>query len=225
MQLPRLAVFAGVRDWYWEPSVIRLLPLTLVLLLVPSVLPRLICPTFAAEPSHSTAVALPAKPRDDLPGLKNFAQVSDTLFRGAQPSAKGFSTLKARGIKTIVNLRWEQSDRSLLAGTGLRYVEIPCNPWHPDEKQVVEFLKAAGDPKNQPVFVHCAFGSDRTGMMVGAYRMIEQGWTADDAINELRTFGYHPIYSQIVSYLKALDPATTRGKVAAAGWPKVEVVK
>ena len=46
-----------------------------------------------------------AMPREDLEGLKNFAKISNALYRGAQPGAEGFRTLKDMGVKTIVNLR------------------------------------------------------------------------------------------------------------------------
>ena len=39
-----------------------------------------------------------AKPSSDLPGLKNFAKVSDILYRGQQPTAEGMAELKKMGI-------------------------------------------------------------------------------------------------------------------------------
>lgn len=165
-----------------------------------------------------------AEPRNDLPGLKNFAKVSDTLYRGAQPSKKGFETLRIQGIKTVVDLRDEHSDHALLRGTGLQYVEIRCNPWNVKESQIVEFLKVVHDPKNQPVFVHCEYGSDRTGIMVGAYRMLDQNRSADEAIRELYRFGYHLEFVQILKYLKKFDAAAVRAKIDAAPQPKVETI-
>ena len=184
----------------------------------------------AAIQQSSTAadgqeVAKPATPRDDLPGLKNLAVVSDALWRGAQPTAEGFLELKRRGIKTIVNLRSAHSDRDLMAGTGLQYFEIPCHAWHPEEEDVLKFLKIVGDPKNQPVYVHCAAGADRTGTMVAVYRMLEQGWTADNVAKELPNFHYHPIFGEVVAFLKKFDPATTRKKLETTTPPKIEVVK
>lgn len=199
----------------------RVLPFAVFVLLVGP----FACPVLLAQEPAPAAKAQPAKPREDLPGLENFAEVSAALFRGAQPTAEGFATLKARGVKTVVNLRVEYSDRSLLAGTGLQYAEIPCNPFHLEQKEAVRFLKIVSDPKNQPVFVHCAYGSDRTGTMVAAYRMTKQSWSADEAIKELRVFGYHPYYPQILSFLKAIDPAKIDAKVDAAPPPKLEVVK
>lgn len=208
-----------------RPVALRRVVAIVVLLLGSLACPRLVCPTLAAKEPLAAVAAEPLKPQDDLPGLKNFAKVSNALSRGAQPSAEGFATLKARGIKTVVNLRSEHSDRSLLAGTGLQYVEIPCNALYLKEDEVVEFLKIVRDPKNRPVFVHCAVGCDRTGAMVGAYRMAEQHWTTDDTIKELYRFGYHPVFVQVVSFLKSFEPATISGKIAVAPMPKLEVIK
>ena len=53
----------------------------------------------AADPTQFTpAQAL------SLPGCKNLYRVSETLYRGAQPTAEGFKKLKKLGIKTVLNL-------------------------------------------------------------------------------------------------------------------------
>ncbi len=179
----------------------------------------------AAFAADAPPTVTPAKPQDDLPGLKNFAVVSDALSRGAQPTAAGFAELKRRGVKTIVNLRAEHSDRELLAGTGLQYVEIPCHAWHPEEEDVLKFLKIVADPQNRPVFVHCEHGSDRTGLMVAVYRILEQNWPSADAIKELDNFHFHPVFGEVVTYLKKFDPAATRKKLETTTAPKIEVVK
>jgi tyrosine-protein phosphatase SIW14 len=169
--------------------------------------------------------AKPATPRDDLPGLKNFAIVSDALWRGAQPTAEGFAELKRRGVKTVVDLRSAHSDRDLMAGTGLQYVEIPCHAWHPEEEDVLGFLKIISDRKNQPVYVHCAAGADRTGTMVAVYRILEQGWATDDAVKELSSFHFHPVFGEVVTFLKKFDRGTTRKKLETINPPKVEVIR
>jgi protein tyrosine/serine phosphatase len=85
-----------------------------------------------------------------------------------------------------------------MKGTGLQYVHIKCQAWHPEEECVAQFIKIVRDPKNQPVFVHCQHGSDRTGMMVASYRMLEQDWTNADAESEIHNFGYHRMFRDIV---------------------------
>jgi hypothetical protein len=67
--------------------------------------------------------------RMNLAGCPNLCKVSDTLYRGAQPTQEGFENLKKLGIKTVVNLRDHHSDQELLGTTGLRYVPIPIDTW------------------------------------------------------------------------------------------------
>ncbi|HEY3999736.1 MAG TPA: hypothetical protein VGO93_12760, partial [Candidatus Xenobia bacterium] len=88
----------------------------------------------------------PAQVQTD-PGIRNFAKVSDVLYRGGQPSRDGFVTLQHMGIKTIVDLRWEQNDRHLLKGLGLRYVHMPSFPGIWRENDVQKFLRIVNDPQ------------------------------------------------------------------------------
>ena len=147
-----------------------------------------------------------AVPTNDLPGLPNFARVSDDLYRGAQPTAEGFAELKKMGVKTIVNLRSVQSDRELLEGLGLGYVHISFKPWHPEEEDILAFLKVVADTGNRPVFVHCQHGADRTGTMVAIYRVAFEGWEMREAMEELPNFGFHSIWDDLKEYLLGLDP-------------------
>ncbi len=165
-----------------------------------------------------------ATPRDDVHGAANVAQVAPGLWRSAQPSAAGFKNLKALGIRTVVNLRRLNSDRGPLAGLGQRYFHIHFAPWHPEDEDVVTFLKIVSDPKNQPVLVHCQHGADRTGTMVAIYRVYAEGWSMTEAMQELPRFGFHSIWRNLRFYLEHLDVTALRAKVAAARAPVVDVV-
>jgi protein tyrosine/serine phosphatase len=166
-----------------------------------------------------------SQPRNDIPGLPNFAKVSDSLYRGAQPTAEGFDRLKRMGVKTVVNLRSFSSDRSDLKGTGLRYAHIYCKAWHPEDEDTLDFLKIMSDPANHPVFVHCQKGADRTGCVVAVYRVVEQGWSMEDAVKEMHQFGFHPVWTEISKYLKRFDAAKVRKKVARTRMPEIDVVE
>ncbi|MHC4789024.1 MAG: protein-tyrosine phosphatase family protein, partial [Planctomycetota bacterium] len=65
------------------------------------------------------------------PGLPNLHKVSDTLYRGAQPSAEGFRRLHEMGIETVVNLRSFHSDRDEMGHLALGYEHITMKAWHP----------------------------------------------------------------------------------------------
>lgn len=162
------------------------------------------------------------KPRNDIPGVSNFAQISPALYRGAQPTPEGFKTLKKMGIKTIVNLRTFHTDRRKLKGAGLRFAHMYCKAWHPESEDVARFLKLMEDKNNHPVFVHCLHGADRTGMMVAAYRIIEQGWKVDDAARETHNFGFHKIFKMIQRYLQRFDSEAIKKAVAEARSLKIK---
>jgi protein tyrosine phosphatase (PTP) superfamily phosphohydrolase (DUF442 family) len=176
------------------------------------------------KPKQGTAaVKKYLKPRSDVPGVGNFAQVSPGLSRGAQPTRAGFRELKKRGVKTVINLRWLHSDREALKGLGLRYVHIPCRAWAPRDEEVAAFLHVVRDPANGPVFVHCQHGADRTGMMVAVYRMTEQSWGNADAAREVNNFGFHKIWTGIAAYLKRFDRDRLAALMKKTPAPKVEV--
>ncbi len=179
--------------------------------------------TEAAAPPTAVAREL-ASPRNDVPGVTNLARVHEGLFRCAQPERVGFAELRKLGVKTVVNLRTFHSDRDDLEGLGLRYYHIPCQAWNPEDEDLVRFLKVAIDPENQPVLVHCQHGADRTGVMVATYRVFVEGWTKDEALEELPRFGFHEEWANLRKYFHALDFEKLRAAVEAAPAPQVDVV-
>lgn len=141
------------------------------------------------------------------PGLKNFCKVNDRLYRGAQPTREGCERLGAMGIKTVINLRDLHSDGEKLEGTGIVYDHIHFKTWHPEDDEVVRFLKIVTDKDKGPFFVHCHHGSDRTGMMCAIYRVAVDGWSKDEAIDEMVKggYGFHPVWQNLIHYIRNLD--------------------
>src|SRR3954469_13058022 len=106
-------------------------------------------------------------------GVPRFQQFGKSTFRGGQPTVKGFQELKSNGIRTVINLRVEDDERELVESLGMKYVHIPISmplltrPWKKiSDADIAAFFEAVEDPGNQPVFVHCHRGADRTGLLV-----------------------------------------------------------
>jgi len=174
-------------------------------------------PSAAAERDPRWGVPL------SRPGLPNLFKVSDGLYRGAQPEAAGFPELSKLGVKTIINLRAAHSDADLIREGGMAadafgYEPIPMFAWHAEDEDVVRFLKLVSDPSKQPVFVHCQHGADRTGLMVAIYRIAIQGWSRQDAINEMTQggTGFHEIWGNLINYLLKLDIERLRQQAGLA---------
>lgn len=134
------------------------------------------------------------------PGLPNLYKVSEVLFRGGQPKKAGIEELKRLGIKTVVNLRNSQRDKKLLLGSDLQYIHIRVNTFSPKKHQFIEFLDVLSKAENLPVFVHCRHGADRTGTAVSLYRIKNQQWDMEEAIDEMINGGYH--FHEIHGHLK-----------------------
>jgi protein tyrosine/serine phosphatase len=60
-----------------------------------------------------------------------------------------------------------------------------------DPNRYVEALRQM-QGADGPVLVHCAAGAQRTGVAIALYRMIEDGWSMDDALMEAQNYGYDP---------------------------------
>jgi len=147
-----------------------------------------------------------------LPGVPNFHQVSETLYRSGQPTAEGFRALEKFGIKTIINLRSEHSDRKLLSGTNLKYFDIPSKATEIREGDLKKFLDIVTNPENLPALIHCHHGADRAGLFSAFYRIVVQGWSKEEAIREMQKggFGFHNTYTNIVKYLMSFNPEKFR---------------
>lgn len=155
------------------------------------------------EPDRSARWATPIK----LAGVNNLHKINDNLYRSEQPSEQGMINLDKMGIKTVINLRPFHSDKSIIKGTKLSIEEINVSAWHIEDEDVIKVLKIIRRKENGPFLIHCQHGADRTGAMSAMYRIVEQGWSKDEAIKEMVEggYGFHAIWLNIIDYVKKAD--------------------
>jgi protein tyrosine/serine phosphatase len=144
----------------------------------------------------SFAAAAKSKEQSQFPGvrIKNFGQMDERFYRGAQPKQEDYQALAALGIKTIIDLREdpEAYEKPSAESLGMRYVNIPVvDKEAPQEAQIAEFLKLASDPATGKFYVHCAGGRHRTGIMGAVYRFNFYGWNYDQVYAEMKQFDFY----------------------------------
>jgi protein tyrosine phosphatase (PTP) superfamily phosphohydrolase (DUF442 family) len=160
-------------------------------------------------------------------GVPNLYRVNDSLYRSAQPTREGIADIEQgirlvpgdAPVRTIVSLRTLRSDASPgVSPSSVRLEHISVQSWHPEDEDVVRFLRIATDPALQPVLVHCRRGADRTGTMVAIYRVVVEGWTKSDAIDEMTRGGYRfrPVWQNLVRYIENLDVEAIRAQASIA---------
>lgn len=132
--------------------------------------------------------------------------VPNWLYRSAQPTGDGITNLQSQlGINTIINLRALHPDPE--APPGIVNVNREMNAWHIETEDVVTVLKAVTGQFRAPYLIHCLHGADRTGVMCAMYRVVVEGWSREEALDELRNggFGYHSMFKNIPEYLLTVD--------------------
>ena len=174
----------------------------------------LICVVAAAQGERPAKWAKP----ESAPGMENLHRVTPIIFRSAQPTAAGLREMERRGVKTIINLRHNHDDTDEAAGTKLRLVRVKMNTWHIEDEDVALALAILREKKNAPFLVHCQHGSDRTGIVCAMFRIVEQGWSREEAIREMREggYGFHAAWRNIVRYLEKVDVEKMRRRVEKA---------
>ena len=163
----------------------------------------------------------PAKWAQPVPGtsVKNLNRVTPQLYRSAQPDAAGMRELEKLGVLTVIDLRDLNDDKDEARGTKLRLRREKMDAWHIEDEDIVRVLAMLRRKKDGPFLVHCHHGSDRTGVVCAMFRIVEQGWSREEAIRELKDggFGFHKTWVNIPRYLGKVDVEKIRRAVDAQG--------
>ena len=139
--------------------------------------------------------------------IPNFKQVHKEVFRGGRPSVQDLRDLKKLGIKTILNL--ENDTKAVMAETDVakalnfNYISVPtASFFRPSDENVDRILEILNNPNNYPIFIHCTHGRDRTGLMVGLYRVEADSWDPKVAYQEMIDLGFRKVLFALKGYYK-----------------------
>lgn len=149
-------------------------------------------------------------------GIARFALIRPGLARGGEPNQGGLHYLRDHGYRTVVSFLTDSAESSWVVNSGMRWIHIPMrsglfSAQPPTQDQVQQFLSVVTDSTLYPVFIHCHAGKDRTGAMSAIYRMEACGWTKDEALAEMDSFGFSGRYRRLRGYVEAYagSPSTT----------------
>ena len=156
--------------------------------------------------------------------IKNFGKMDDRLYRGAQPKSEDYKDLAALGVKTVIDLQdgptgYEKRDVEAL---GMHYVNLPMSDSsYPKQESIDAFLKLVNDPSTGVMFVHCAGGRHRTGVMGAVYRFNVNHWNLDQAYSEMKDydfytrFGHGDLKTFVEDYSRKMPAPTTAAAVSS----------
>jgi len=121
----------------------------------------------------------------------NKHQVTDRLWRSAQPAPHQIAALKAEGVRTIVNLRggrehgsW-QLQKEACERLGIRLEEFIVRSRGAPDRETLLSAKEFFDRIEYPAVLHCKSGADRAGIMSVLYMHFRKGRTIREALEQL----------------------------------------
>lgn len=164
----------------------------------------------------ATAIDMCAQNEEDTTkiDIDNFYKVDEGVYRSSQPNKKQFQMLEDAGFTEVLNLRRFNSDNEEAEGADITLHHIPVRASRIGEKQFLEALRIIKNRKGN-ILVHCHHGSDRTGGVIAIYRIVFQGWTKEDAIEEMKNggYGFHSIYRNISKTINNIDIEEFKKKI------------
>lgn len=138
--------------------------------------------------------------------LENWYQIDEKVFRSSQPDKDDMPLLQQLSIADVLNLRSIHTDDDEAEGAPLRLHHIRTSAREISQNEIIQALKIITTAKGK-ILVHCWHGSDRTGAVIASYRIVVQGWSKAEAIDEMVNggYGFHAIFDNIVPTIKELE--------------------
>lgn len=115
-------------------------------------------------------------------------RVSPIMYRGTRPDKEIFEFLKKIGVKSVISARTNpQKNRAKLANQyGIKFFHVHTGVFKvPGQFEIDKFFSLVNDPANQPVYVTCWAGEDRTSFYVSLYQIVYGDWSYEEAVEDM----------------------------------------
>ena len=119
--------------------------------------------------------------------IYNFLALSENLFIGGMPKAEELKDTAQRGVELVINLAPHEvsnalpGETELVTSLGMQYINIPVIWNTPTRDGLDRFMDIMDENKDKKILVHCQ-ANFRATAFVALYRILRQGWEADDAM-------------------------------------------
>jgi protein tyrosine/serine phosphatase len=123
--------------------------------------------------------------------FQNAHWISEELVRTNQPSPEQLAGWKARGIKTIINLRggfdgsFYVLEKEACAQLGLKLVDFTITSREVPSRARVLGARDLFQSIEYPALMHCKSGADRAGIMSVFYMHFRKGKPISEALDQL----------------------------------------
>jgi protein tyrosine/serine phosphatase len=138
---------------------------------------------------------------------QKFLPVSPGIYRSDRPGCEGLAAIAKLGIRTDINIdndpKSAAEEKACAAVLGLEYIAIPLSGFFaPSDRDIDQILALLVEAAKQPVLVHCKYGEDRTGLVIGLHRVFHEDWSPRDAYQEMNDLGFHPTLFFLDAYYR-----------------------
>lgn len=122
---------------------------------------------------------------------RNFHQIDTDVYRSNQPSPRRLAQFKAKGVKTILNLRGTSEhshylfEKEACADLGLTLIDHAMFAADLVSRENLIELENLFRTIEKPFVMHCKSGADRTGLAAVLYLVVIKNQPLDQALDQL----------------------------------------
>lgn len=161
----------------------------------------------------------------------NFYEVAPGVYRSNQPSPERLKRYKAKGIKSVINLRGTSPfnhyllEQESCETLGLTLASLHFSATNLPQRETLLALEEHFKTLEHPIVMHCKSGSDRAGFASALYLMMIKGASVEEASRQLALKYLHVKNSKagILDYfLESYRKSDKASPITISDWIRTE---